>query len=162
MKDSRNKLSNALIMVMAQIILSSVTLAAKSTVNEFTIQAANYDNLIEHATNCTFAVDNALAVTWCGDGYFAIDDKADLINPSTAFKIEANLTVELKYGAPKDLRLDTYLSMVEFEGEKLTVIKRSSMEALHIELDKTEAPQSQILGGFFSPDFVVFQILNEQ
>ena len=52
--------------------------------------------------------------------------------------------------------------MVEFEGEKLTVIKRSSMEALHIELDKTDAPQSQILGGFFSPDFVVFQILNEQ
>ena len=149
--------------MMAQIILlSSVTLAAKSAVNEFVIQAANYDNLIDHATNCTFAVDNTLAVTWCGDGYFAIDDKADLINPSTAFKIDANLTVELKYGAPKDLRLDTYLSMVEFEGEKLTVIKRSSMEALHIELDKTDAPQSQILGGFFSPDFVVFQILNEQ
>ena len=162
MKDSRNKLSNVLLIVMAQIILSSVALAAKSTVNEFIVQAANYDDLSEHATNCTFAVDNKLAVTSCGDGFFAIDDKADLINPSTAFKIEANLTVNLKDSAPKDLRLDTYLSMVEFAGEKLTVIKRSSMEALHIELDKTDAPLSQILGGFFSPDFVVFQILNEQ
>ena len=141
MKDSTNKLSKALLVVIAQMILSSVTLA-KSTVNEFIVQAANYDRLSDHATNCTFAIDSTLAVTWCGDGYFAIDDKADLINPSTAFKIEANLTVELKYGAPKDLRLDTYLSMVESEGEKLTVIKRSSMEALHIELDKTDAPLS--------------------
>ena len=139
MKDSRTKLSHALQVLMAYIIMSSIALA-KTASNEFIIQTENYDRLAEHATNCTFAVDETLAVTWCGDGYFAIDDKADLINPSTAFKIEANLTVELKFGAPKDIRLDTYLSMVEFEGEKLTVIKRSTMEALHIELDKREAP----------------------
>ena len=35
------------------------------------------------------------------------------------------------------------------------------MEALHIELEKTDAPDSLVLGGFFSPDFVVFQITNE-
>ena len=62
---------------------------------------------------------------------------------------------------PKDLRLDTYLSIVDDPGERLTVIKRSTMEALHIELDKTDAPNSLVLGGFFSPDFVVFQIWNE-
>jgi len=61
---------------------------------------------------------------------------------------------------PKDIRLDTYLSIVDFPGEKLTVIKRSTMEALHIELNPTGAPNSKVLGGFFSPDFVVFQISN--
>ena len=142
------------------LIFTSVVQAV-STANEFIIKAENYDKLSEHNFNCTFAVDDTLAVSWCSDGYFAIDDMDDLINPSTAFKVQANLTVELE-SEPKDIRLDTYLSMTEYAGEKLTVIKRSSMEALHIELDKTNAPDSIVLGGFFSPDFVVFQILNEQ
>lgn len=135
--------------------------ANTSAANEFIIQADNYDDLADHNTNCTFAVDKTLAVTYCADGYFAIDDTADLINPTTAFKVEANLTVRLE-SAPKDMRLDAYLSMVDYPGEQLTVIKRSTMEALHIELDKSDAPKSVVLGGFFSPDFVVFQILNEQ
>ena len=102
--------------MVAALLVLSVAVQGKSSVNEFIIQAENYDSLSEHANNCTFAVDRTLAVTWCGDGFFAIDDKADLINPSTAFKINANLTVDLKGGAPKDIRLDTYLSMVEQEG----------------------------------------------
>ena len=100
-------------------------------------------------------------MTYCADGYFAIDDKDDLLNPYTAFHVEANLTIYLE-DEPKDLRLDTYLSLVEQKGQKLTVIKRSSFEALHIELDRKGAEQAEVLGGFFSPDFVIFQILNEQ
>ena len=94
----------------------SCTVQAKTSPNEFVIQAANYDRLADHALNCTFAVDQTLAVTYCQDGYFAIDDTADLINPSTAFKVDANLTVTLE-SAPKDVRLDTYLSMVDYPGE---------------------------------------------
>ena len=94
-------------------------------------------------------------MTYCGDGFFAIDDTPDLINPNTAFKVDANLTFALRQ-VPKDLRLDQYLSIVDWPGEKVTVIKRSTMEALHIELNDVVAPYGTILGGFFSPDFVVF------
>ena len=76
-------------------------------------------------------MDRQFAVTYCADGFFALDDTGDLVNPGTAFKINANLTFALSK-VPKDLRLDTYLSIVDDVGEKLTVIKRSTMEALHI------------------------------
>ena len=139
----------------------TVTLCLPTTVqanyapNQFIINVENYDQLSEHAFNCTFRVDANFAVTYCGDGFFAIDDTPDLINPNTAFKVDANLTFALRQ-VPKDLRLDQYLSIVDWPGEKVTVIKRSTMEALHIELNDVVAPYGTILGGFFSPDFVVF------
>lgn len=40
------------------------------------------------------------------------------------------------------------------------MIKRSTKEALHIELNPEDAPRGKILGGFFSPDFIVFNIQN--
>lgn len=157
------KFVSLVLVFLATILLATITpsgmVNARSTPNEFIIQANNYDKLAEHATNCTFQVDKSLAVTYCADGYLTIDDVGDLINPDTAFKVEANHTFRLK-DVPKDIRLDTYLSIVDFPGEKLTVIKRSTMEALHIELNPTGAPNSKVLGGFFSPDFVVFQISN--
>ena len=82
-----------------------------------------------------------------------------MVNPETAFKVTANITFGLS-DVPKDIRLDKYLSIVDFQGEKLTVIKRSTMEALHIELNAFDAPEGEVLGGYFSPDFIVFQIAN--
>ena len=82
-----------------------------------------------------------------------------MINPSTAFKIDAKWSDVLGAGkAPNDVRLDTYLSVVEDEGKKLTIFKKDSMETLNLELDPEDAPSGDILGGFFSPDFVVFHI----
>ena len=118
--------------------------SAQSAPNEFIIKADNYDTLSAHAHNCTFLIDSGFAVTVCGDGYFAIDDTADLINTNTAFKVSANLTIALTSG-PKDLRLDSYLSVVDEPGQKLTVIKKNVVEALHIELDREEAPGGVIL-----------------
>lgn len=84
--------------------------------NEFRIQAQNYDNLAEHSWNCTFLIDKQFAITYCADGFFAIDDTADLINPDTAFKVNANLTFVLE-GEPKDIRLDSYLTIVDNPGQ---------------------------------------------
>ena len=133
--------------------------AGVSTPNEFKIAASNYDQLANHSFNCTFLVDKSFAATYCADGFFAIDDTFDLINPGTAFKVNANLTFVLQ-GEPKDIRLDSYLTIVDSPGEKLTVIKRSTKEALHIELNPATAPNGEILGGYFSPDFIVFLISN--
>lgn len=115
-------------------ILPQYLIDARSTPNEFKIEASIYGELAEHARNCSFRVDQTLAVTFCQDGYMTIDDVEDLINPNTAFAVEVNHTFKL-VDVPKDIRLDTYLSIVDFPGEKLTVIKRSTMEALHIELN---------------------------
>ena len=72
-------------------LLPSRTLVnARSTPNEFVIQADNYDELSSHAVNCTYRVDRSLAVTYCGDGFLTIDDVGNLINPDTAFKVKAN------------------------------------------------------------------------
>ena len=118
-------------------ILSSVM--AATVPNEFELLASRYDVLDQHAKNCTFSLDETFAVTYCEDGYFAIDDTADLVNPETAFKVNANITFSLS-DVPNDIRLDKYLAIVDHNGEKLTVIKRSTMEALHIELNSADAP----------------------
>lgn len=166
MKESKNKkllLPPLLVLLAALVATVTLSVRAKTADNEFIISAANYDNLADHATNCTFAVDKTFAATWCADGYFAIDDTSDLISPNTAFKVSADENESfVMESAPKDMRLDTFFSMVESSGEKLAVIKRSDHSALYIELDKTDAPKGVLLGGFFSPDFVVFQILNEK
>ncbi len=106
-------------------------------------------------------IDEEFAFTVCADGYVVIDDSSKLINPSTAFKIIAKWSEVLgAKKAPNDVRLGTYLSIVEDEGQKLTIFKKDSMETLNLELDKTDAPAGKILGGYFSPDFVVFHIQN--
>lgn len=143
-------------MLITMLVLETAGLTAP---NEFKIMARNYDSLANHAYNCTFAIKQQFASTYCSDGFFAIDDTADLLNPDTAFKVNANLTFSLS-GEPKDIRLDSYLSIVENSGEQLTVIKRSTKEALHIQLNTNDAPNGEILGGFFSPDFIVFLINN--
>lgn len=113
--------------------------SAVTSPNEFRIQASNYSNLAQHNWNCTFLIEKQFALTTCQDGFFAIDDTADLINPGTAFKVSANLTFVLE-GEPKDVRLDSYLTIVDNPGKQLTVIKRSTKEALHIELNPDDAP----------------------
>jgi len=60
--------------------------------NEFIIDVANYDDLSANSKNCTFRLDRNMAVTFCDNGYLAIDDIADLVNPDTAFKVDANYT----------------------------------------------------------------------
>ena len=143
------------------VVIAQLSNASLSTPNEFIVQASNYDKLQDHATNCTFAVDQTFAFAYCDDGYTTIDETRNLLNPSTAFKIEAKWARihALKQG-PRDVRLDTYLSLVEIEGKRLTVIKKSNLDILHIQLDQIDAPQGEILGGFFTPDFVVFYIQN--
>ena len=84
-----------------------------------------------------------------------------MLNPSTAFKIDAKWTKVLAQSrGPKDVRLDTYLSYVDVEAKRLSVVKKSNLDTLLIQLDTIDAPQGEILGGFFSPDFVIFQIQN--
>jgi len=57
--------------------------------NEFIVQVSNYDKLAQHANNCTFLIKDEFAFTVCADGFVAIDEASKLINPSTAFKIDA-------------------------------------------------------------------------
>lgn len=129
--------------------------------NEFIVQVSNYDKLAQHANNCTFLIKDEFAFTVCADGFVAIDEASKLINPSTAFKIDAKWSQVLgARRAPNDVRLDTYLSIVEDEGKRLTIFKKDSLETLNLELDKTDAPAGVVLGGYFSPDFVIFHISN--
>ena len=116
---------------------------------------------MDHATNCTFYVDSAFAFTSCGDGFIVIDSTTDLLNPSTAFRVDAQWSQTLPLALPpNDVRLDTYLSLVDARGERLSVIKKSNLDTLHIMLDKKDAAKGLITGGFFSPDFVVFLVSN--
>ena len=69
--------------------------------------------------------------------------------------MSANLTITLA-GAPKDLRLDAYLSIVDTPGNELAVIQKSTIKALYMKLNPDNAPFGEILGGHFSPDFIVF------
>ena len=104
-----------------------------STQNEFLVQASNYDKLYQHSFNCTFAVEKEFAFTYCDDGYIAIDETKNLLNPSTAFKIDAKWSQILpRSKGPKDVRLDTYLSIVDVQGQRLSVIKKSNLDTLHI------------------------------
>ena len=65
-------------------------------------------------------------------------------------------------GAPKDLRLDAYLSIVDTPGNELAVIQKSTIKALYMKLNPDNAPFGEILGGHFSPDFIVFHIRNDR
>jgi len=52
------KFVSLVLVFLATILLATITpsgmVNARSTPNEFIIQANNYDKLAEHATNCTF------------------------------------------------------------------------------------------------------------
>jgi len=62
-------------------------------------------------------VEADFAFAYCDDGYIAIDETRSLLNPSTAFKVEAKWSQILpKAQGPKDVRLDTYLSIVDVQG----------------------------------------------
>lgn len=95
-------------------------------------------------------------MTYCRDGYFAIDDTSDLVNPNTAFKVKANITLDFE-DTLRDIRLGSYLTLIEQTGERMSVIKRSTYEALYIDLNEGNSP-SKIVAGQFTPDFVIFQI----
>ena len=66
-----------------------VPIVSATTPNEFIVQASNYDKLASHANNCTFVIEADFAFTYCEDGYIAIDEARNLLNPSTAFKIDS-------------------------------------------------------------------------
>ena len=85
----------SILAIILALLPSGTFVNARSTPNEFVIQADNYDELGDHAVNCTYRLDRSLAVTYCGDGFLTIDDVGDLINPDTAFKVDANHTFYL-------------------------------------------------------------------
>ena len=118
-----------------------------------------YDKLSDHAEGCSFLVKDDFAATYCADGFIALDSAAGLINPSTAFKSEAKRSYTLgSRQAPLDARLDTYLSLISDPGIRLLVYKKHTLENLNIILDQEGPESGTLVGGFFSPDHVIFHI----
>lgn len=152
--------AHAALLALLGLLLLAVGGRAQNTANEFVIYANNFDTLRDHSRNCTVEVDFSVGVIFCEDGYFAMDRRDTLLNPDTAFNVAANITFDLQ-GTPKDLRLDKFLSIVDDRGDKLTIIKKSTLQSLQIELNREGNDDAQLLGGFFSPDFVVFLIADD-
>jgi len=100
-----------------------------------------------------------MAVIYCEDGYMSIDDnkKNDFVNPYSTLQNKANVTLDNK-GAPKDIRLGKFLSMVDPRGEKLTIIRRTDFKTHGIYLDSDVGDSPVLLGGQFTADFVLFYI----
>ena len=59
----------------------SQSVLATGTVNEFKLQAVNFDSLYKHNRNCTSLLDDSVAVIYCEDGFMMIDDSEDFVNP---------------------------------------------------------------------------------
>ena len=82
-----------MVLLLNLVLISLATLiqqaATAQTPNEFIVQASNYDKLESHSNNCTFAIESDFAFTFCEDGYIAIDETRNMLNPNTAFKINA-------------------------------------------------------------------------
>ena len=89
----------------------------------------------------------------------AIEDADEFVSPYDTISKQANVTIVNK-GAPKDIRLGKFLSMVDPRGEKLTIIRKSDLKSHGIFLDtkQTGGEPPVLLGGQFTADFVLFYI----
>ena len=151
------KRKHLLLKAILMISFISRSVLATGTVNEFKLQAVNYDSLAKHNRNCTSVLDEAVAVIFCEDGYMSIDDSANFVNPYSTLQNKANVTLDNK-GSPKDIRLGKFLSMVDPRGEKLTIVRKTDLKTHGIYLDSDAGDSPVLLGGQFSADFVLFYI----
>ena len=120
--------------------------AATGTLNEFKLQAVNLDSLSRHNRNCTTLLDNSIAVTYCEDGYMALDEVGDWVNPYSTSENRANVTLDNR-DALKDIRLGKFLTMVDPRGEKLTIIRKTDLKTHGIYLDTSVGGEPPVLLG---------------
>ena len=124
----------------------SRSVLATGTVNEFKLQAVNFDSLALHNRNCTSVLDEQVAVIYCEDGYMMIDDSEGFVNPYSTLQNKANVTLDHK-GTPKDIRLGKFLSLVDPRAEKLTIIRKTDLKTHGIYLDSEVGDSPVLLGG---------------
>ena len=103
-------------------------------------------------------MDSSVICIFCENGYFAVDNTQDFLAIKEDQFKTAEKTMQLLEGA-KDVRLDKFITVVDFRGEALTIIRRTTKEMSQIGIDTTAGGvPPQILGGFVSPDFVVMYV----
>ena len=95
---NRGRNSNRLLIsltLLLMIVLLGQPVGATGTMNEFKIQAVHQDQLAKYnRRNCTALLDSKVAVTYCEDGYMALDMAADLVNPYSTINNKANRTLD--------------------------------------------------------------------
>ena len=147
--------------------LSIISFAQQQIKNQFTLNAASFDTLIQHNKNCTAEIDELVSVIYCEDGYFYICDTDSFVNPFAVFQTKANITFDFK-DKVRDVRLSDIITIVDNNGASLTAIRKTDLKRHQIQLNSTSlglaASQStQIIGGEFSNDFItVFVKSNDQ
>lgn len=98
---------------------------------------------------------------YCEDGYFAIDSIDNFFLAKSQSWKQANSTLDI-LDAPKDVRLDKFITLVDTSGQAMTIIRKSNSDVSQIGLDVSAGGElPQIIGGFITPDFVVIYISNE-
>ena len=113
-----------MLVVLVMVVLQNSVVDAKF--NEFDISASNFGDLADHNRNCSALLDDEVAVVYCESGFFAIDDHDAFFNKETGYS--APTTKIDIFEKPNDVRLDKFITLVDYQGKDVTIIRKSNSE----------------------------------
>ena len=87
----------------------------------------DFNDLNLHNRNCSTTIDQDVSIIFCEDGYFSIDSKDNFFKAGKRSFSDTNTTLDL-LDAPKDVRLDKFITLVDNVGQSLTIIRKSNSE----------------------------------
>lgn len=98
-----------------------------------------------------------MVVIYCEDGHFLIDEHDAFFEKENEYG-DAQTTLEL-FDRPNDVRIDKFISVVDYTGDTVTIIRKSNSEISQIGIDLSAGGiPPNIIGSLVSPDFVVLYI----
>jgi hypothetical protein len=98
-------------------------------------------------------MDTILAVTFCSDGYIAIDS-AGVFMLKSSYGHKPSLTLQLS-DAARDVQLSTYLTIVNPEGTEFTIYNKQTLSPTVIQLDGSS---NTLLSCLFHERYIVMFI----